>query len=195
MQILRKRKKSEENIKKPIDDDYGLDCINAMISDVQTQYEPLVMGEDDVEDASDSSDEDGDASSDARPQPSRRYVSVVLSDQTVPVPVSYQYRYWYIVDTMSSLILTLIYLFTSFLHRQVSSHSRNLITPENPHGFQLKVLVRLQAIENPEEYDKAVKRLLSSREVADRLLSRDEYREKVHRSQNQRRRQRKIDAG
>jgi hypothetical protein len=47
LQVMKARLRSEGKLKEPIDDEYGMDCINAMIVDINKQYAVKV---DDAED-------------------------------------------------------------------------------------------------------------------------------------------------
>jgi hypothetical protein len=38
MQVMKRRLNSEMKMKEPIDDEYGMDCLNAMIADIEAEY-------------------------------------------------------------------------------------------------------------------------------------------------------------
>jgi hypothetical protein len=79
LQVMRGRLTSEMKMKEPIDDEYGVDCINAMIAEINTEYAAMgvdvgvtrnagVVGTEGDEDA----EEDTDSH---EPRPSMRYVN------------------------------------------------------------------------------------------------------------------------
>jgi hypothetical protein len=79
LKVLKQRKVTETSIQDSADDEYGIDCINAMIADIYAQYAAMGVGTGITHDADvagtkdeeDAEDEDGDG--DHEPQPSKRY--------------------------------------------------------------------------------------------------------------------------
>jgi uncharacterized protein YeeX (DUF496 family) len=57
--VMRERLKSENNLKEPIDDEYGMDRINAMIADIEADYAARVK---DAGSGAADEEEDGDIS-------------------------------------------------------------------------------------------------------------------------------------
>ena len=75
---MRCRMKSDMSMKEPIDDEYGIDYINTMIADINTQYAAVgVYGLPHNAGAEGDEDEDEDGGSDQGMRPSRRYVSYI----------------------------------------------------------------------------------------------------------------------
>jgi hypothetical protein len=80
LEVMRSRLKSEKSLKEPIDDDYGVDCINAMIADINAQYPVIGVNVGVAHDATsivgtDDEDEEEDGDSNHELRASRRYVS------------------------------------------------------------------------------------------------------------------------
>jgi hypothetical protein len=42
LRVMRGRRKSERKLKAPIDDEYGMDRINAMIADIEAEYAAMM---------------------------------------------------------------------------------------------------------------------------------------------------------
>jgi hypothetical protein len=73
------RQYNEMNLKEPIDDEYGLDRINAMIADIYAQYAAMgvnvgITHDADVVSTEDENAEDEDGND--KPRPSKRYVNL-----------------------------------------------------------------------------------------------------------------------
>jgi hypothetical protein len=81
MRLMAGRLKGERNLKVPIDDEYGVDRISAMMADINAQYAAMGVNAVGVtHDATsivgtDDEDEDEDGDSNHEPRASRRYVS------------------------------------------------------------------------------------------------------------------------
>jgi hypothetical protein len=76
-----------------------------------------------------------------------------------------------------------------------SNHWSRRVTADNPHGFADKVLVRLRAIEVPDEREREEKKLLQQRRKSEKRRSDAETVARIRDHQNERYRQRKINAG
>jgi hypothetical protein len=75
------------------------------------------------------------------------------------------------------------------------NHWSRRVTADNPHGFADKVLVRLRAIEDPDERGKEEKKVLNQRRIGEKRLSDAETVARIRDHQNERNRKRKINAG
>jgi hypothetical protein len=60
MKVMAKRQENERSMMEPIDDEYGMDCINAMIADINAQYATMMSIAGTVAVSDD--DDDGDIS-------------------------------------------------------------------------------------------------------------------------------------
>jgi uncharacterized protein YeeX (DUF496 family) len=60
LEVMRDRLRGENNLKEPIDDEYGVDRINAMIADINAEYTARIK--DAGAGAADDEEEDGDIS-------------------------------------------------------------------------------------------------------------------------------------
>jgi hypothetical protein len=69
------------------------------------------------------------------------------------------------------------------------------VTTDNPHGFPDGTLARLRAIEDPAEREKAEKKVLDHRRRNKKQRSDAETAARIRDHQNERNRQRKINAG
>jgi hypothetical protein len=78
LHVMRNRMRSEMRLKVPVDDDYGIDRINAMIADINAQYAAMSVNVGTTHDADVAStkydEDDEEEESDGDNEPSRRYV-------------------------------------------------------------------------------------------------------------------------
>jgi hypothetical protein len=75
------------------------------------------------------------------------------------------------------------------------NHWSRRVTTDNPHGFTDKLLVRLRAIEDPADQEKATKKVLTKREQTEKRRSNAETAARIRDQKNERYRKRKINAG
>jgi hypothetical protein len=155
--------------------------------DDSESYHSGAEDEEEEEDGSDSEEEDSDD------RPSKRQVKLVIcctpmfACESTYIPVSsifFTHRRRVSTNT------------TSASQRQVSGNrwSRR-VTADNPHGFPDKVLVRLRAIEDPAERQKAERRLIADRRRSERKRSNAEVVARIRIQTNERYLQQKINAG
>jgi hypothetical protein len=75
------------------------------------------------------------------------------------------------------------------------NHWSRRVTSDNPHGFTDKLLVRLRAIEDPDEREKAEKKALDMRRWNEKQRSNAETAARIRDQKYERRRLQKINAG
>jgi hypothetical protein len=84
LKVMRERLKSEMKMKEPIDDEYGVDRINAMIADINAEYAAMgvnigVTHNTSVVGTEGDEDEEEESGSDHEPRPTKRYVYISIN--------------------------------------------------------------------------------------------------------------------
>jgi hypothetical protein len=203
-QVMRGRLRGEKDLKEPtgIDDEYGVDRINAMIADIKAEYNSMgvnigvthnagVVGTESDEDE----EEDSDSYIESRPTKrcinfSRyiQYSSVYTSmqDNTLCIHSCHTLRYPYRRRVSTS---------TASQQQVHHLHWSRRVTADNPHGFADKVLVRLRAIEDPAQREKEEKKVLDQRRRNEKQRPNTETAARHRDQMNERYRQQKINAG
>jgi hypothetical protein len=81
LKMMRGRLQCEMNLKEPVDDEYGVDRINAMIAEINAEYAAMGVNIGVIHDASavgiegdENAEEEVDSDSDHEPRPTKRYV-------------------------------------------------------------------------------------------------------------------------
>ena len=69
--VMMKRQTTERGVKEPIDDEYGMDCINAMIADIEAEYAAMAVNDGTTRDADlvgteDEDEEESDSDSESQ---------------------------------------------------------------------------------------------------------------------------------
>jgi hypothetical protein len=194
LRVMKERLVSEMRMKERVDDEYGVDRINAMIAGINAEYAAMGVNVDVTHDAGivgtegDEDAEEEESDNDHEPRSSKRYV-------------------YFHANNLYSIAYVLSTIFSFFTHRRRVStstasqqhihplHWSRRVTLDNPHGFADKVFARLRAIEDPDEREKEEKKLLAKRRWNEKQRSNAETAARQRDHQNEKNRLKKINAG
>jgi hypothetical protein len=126
----------------------------------------------------------------------RKKVMIVVLIQTGTSKEIYMQPYFIRYLALSTCRRRLSTNASSASQEQISNnHWSRRVTADNPHGFVDKTLARLRAIEDPAEREKEEKKALDHRRKSEKFRSDAETAARIRDHQNERNRQRKINAG